>query len=57
MRSSSKTINNNFIVSQFDEDLYALWQQWPSPSTEISFWHSRLQLYFGWLVSQFDEGI
>src|SRR6218665_468692 len=25
------------LVSQFDE---GLWQQWPLPSTEISFWHS-----------------
>jgi len=24
------------LVSQFDE---GLWQQWPSPSTEICFWH------------------
>src|SRR6218665_1800969 len=25
-----------WLVSQFDE---GLWQQWPSPSTEICFWH------------------
>jgi len=26
------------MVSQFDE---GLWQQWPSPSTEICFWHIK----------------
>src|SRR6218665_1180827 len=43
-----------WLVSKFDE---GLWQQWPSPSTEICFWHIRAYSLIFWLVSKFDEGL
>lgn len=32
-----KAVQRRVVVSQFD---VGLWQQWPSPSTEIIFWHT-----------------
>ena len=46
IRQWTKIVSWVGLVSQFDE---GLWQQWPLPSTEISFWHNITALNYSQL--------
>ena len=46
-RQEKPTGRQLVLGSQFDE---GLWQQWPSPSTEICFWHITAQLLLYYIL-------